>query len=75
MPSGNLGFRRNLLGAPSGLKWQYYIPDDPGSVLPHLEFPTARLSCGLAGDARHKRQYFRTARGGGSSRGAREAIQ
>ena len=22
-------FRRNLLGATSGLKWQYYIPDDP----------------------------------------------
>ena len=60
-------FRRNLLGmgAPSGLKWQYYIPEEERGGqeerLPHLEFPTARLSCGLAGDARHKRQYFQTA--------------
>ena len=23
-------FRRNLLGAPSGLKWQYYIPENTG---------------------------------------------
>ena len=54
-------FKRNLLGAPSGLKWQYYIPENL-EEFPQLEFPTARFSCGLAGAARHKRQYFQTAR-------------
>ena len=65
-------FRRNLLGAPSGLKWQYYIPEDPADEeRPHLEYPAARLSCGLAGDARHKRQYFQTA---ARPRGAARAV-